>query len=276
MTSGTRDWVGVELTDLRVECRQAAGRRVAVVTLDLPSRRNAMTTSMTQSWVRLVSMLAEDQDLAAVVITGTDPAFSSGGDLSWIASEPDAEVIDLRSRMLRFYRSWLSVRDLEVPTIAAVNGPAVGAGFALALACDIRYAAQSARMGLPFTALGLHPGMGTTWTLRDVAGPAVARDLLMTGRTITGEEALAIGVVARSLPEGEVLPAAVEAAERIAAAAPIATRLTVSALRGAGPADLEDALESEALAQSVTLASEDMLEGIAATRERRAPRFRGR
>ena len=276
MTSGTIDWVGIELTDLRVECRQASGRRIAVVTLDLPSRRNAMTTSMTQSWVRLVAMLAEDQDLAAVVVTGTDPAFSSGGDLSWIASEPDAEVIDLRSRMLRFYRSWLSVRDLEVPTIAAVNGPAVGAGFALALACDIRYAARSARMGLPFTSLGLHPGMGTTWTLRDVAGPAAARELLLTGRTITGEEALAMGVVARALPDGDVLRASVEAAERIAAAAPIATRLTVGALRGTGPADLEDALESEALAQSVTLASEDMLEGIAATRERRVPRFRGR
>ena len=88
--------------------------------------------------------------------------------------------------MLAFYRSWLSIRDLEVPTIAAVNGAAIGAGFAVALACDIRYAAADAKLGVPFTSLGLHPGMATTWSLPNVAGHAVARDLLLTGRIVTG------------------------------------------------------------------------------------------
>ena len=136
---------------------------------------------MTASWVEVMRLLRADGDLAAVVVTGAAPAFCAGGDLTWLVSDPDASVPDLRTRMLAFYRSWLAVRDLEVPTIAAVNGAAIGAGMALALACDLRYVASDARLGVPFTALGLHPGMATTWSLPDVAGSAVARDLLLTG-----------------------------------------------------------------------------------------------
>jgi enoyl-CoA hydratase/carnithine racemase len=269
-------WSTAEFDDLRVEAREASGRRIAVVTLHLPERRNSMSTPMTTSWVRLVGLLRTDEALAAVVVTGTAPAFCAGGDLSWIVKDPDAPVSELRSRMLAFYRSWLSIRDLEVPTIAAVNGHAIGAGFALALACDIRYAAADARLGVPFTSLGLHPGMATTWSLPDVAGHAVARDLLLTGRVVSGQEALALGLVSRALPTGEVLPEAIAAAERVAAAAPIATTLTLQAVRDGGHATFDDALQWEALAQAVTLASEDVHEGIAAAAAKRVPTFRGR
>src|SRR5918993_3799516 len=102
--------------------------------------------------------------------------------------------------MLPFYRTWLAVRDLEVPTIAAVNGPAVGAGLALALACDLRYAVPTARLSAPFTALGIHPGMATTWLLPEVVGLAAARDLLPTGRAVTGADAGAFGLGNRTLP----------------------------------------------------------------------------
>ena len=159
--------------------QEASGRRVAVVRFDLPERRNAMSGPMTASWVALMTALREDPELAAVVVTGTGPAFNAGGDLSWILGDRDATAPQLRRRMLAFYRDWLTVRDLEVPTIAAVNGRAIGAGFAVALACDIRYVATTARMGVPFTSLGLHPGMATTWSLPEVAGVAVARDLLL-------------------------------------------------------------------------------------------------
>lgn len=271
-----RSWWECEFEDLRVELRQASGRRIAVVTLDLPQRRNSMSTPMTTSWVRLMSLLRDDADLAAVVVTGAAPAFSAGGDLSWIVSDPDASVAELRTRMLAFYRSWLSIRDLEVPTIAAVNGSAIGAGFALALACDLRYAADDAKLGVPFTSLGLHPGMATTWFLPEVAGMAVARDLLLTGRIVTGSEALGLGLVSRALPVEDVLPAAIAAAEGIAANAPVATRLTVQALRGGGHASFEDAVHWEALAQAVTLATEDLHEGIAAAAGKRPPTFVGR
>ena len=178
--------------------------------------------------------------------------------------------------MLAFYRSWLSIRDVEVPTIAAVNGHAIGAGLALALACDLRYAAADARLGVPFTSLGLHPGMATTWSLPQVVGPAVANDLLLTGRIVTGAEALGLGMVSQALPAQDVLPAALEAARRIAAAAPVATRLTLEALRSGGQRGLDEALQWEALAQATTLATEDVHEGIAAAAAKRPPTFHGR
>jgi len=271
-----QSWWECPYEDLRVECREASGRHVAVVTFDLPQRRNSMSEAMTASWVRLVDALREDPDLAAVVVTGEGSASNAGGDLSWIVSEPDAQVADLRRRMLAFYRSWLSVKTLEVPVIAAVNGHAIGAGFALALACDIRYVAETARLGVPFTSLGLHPGMATTWSLPNVAGAAVARDLLLTGRIVTGAEAVGLGLASLAVPADEVLDRAVEAAERVAAAAPIATRLTVTALRDGGHASYEDALQWEGLAQAVTLATEDLHEGIAAAAAKRAPTFHGR
>lgn len=272
----TTAWWDEPLQDLQASAREAGGRRIAVVTLDLPDKRNAMSDPMTASWVRLMGMLREDADLAAVVVTGAGAGFSAGGDLAWIVKDPDAQVIDLRHRMLTFYRSWLSIKQLEVPTIAAINGHAIGAGLALALACDIRYAALEAKLGVPFVSLGLHPGMATSWSLPNVAGFAVARDLLLTGRLVSGDEALRLGLVSRVLPGGDVLAEAVAAAERIAAAAPIATKLTVAALRDGGHQSFEDAIEWEALAQSVTLATEDLQEGIAAAAARRSPVFRGR
>jgi len=269
-------WWSTPFEDLRVEAREASGRRIAVVSFDLPERRNAMSTAMTQSWVRLMGLLRQDTELAALVVTGEGSAFNAGGDLSWIVSEPDAQVVDLRRRMLAFYRSWLSVKQLEVPTIAAINGHAIGAGFALALAMDVRYAAADARLGVPFTSLGLHPGMATTWSLPDVAGHAVARDLLLTGRIVTGQEAVGLGLVSLAAPADEVLGHALAAAERVAAAAPIATRLTLQAVRDGGHASYETALEWEALAQAVTLVSDDLHEGIAAAAEKRRPTFHGR
>jgi enoyl-CoA hydratase len=264
---------GGEPADLRVERRPDG---VVVVTLDLPERRNMMSAAMTASWGRVMAELREDRAVRAVVVTGAGSAFCSGGDLSWIGAEPDAGVDDLRTRMLRFYRTWLSVRDLEVPTIAAVNGPAVGAGLAVALACDLRYAAEDARLGVPFTALGMHPGMATTWLLPEVAGLAVARELLLTGRMVTGAEAAAMGLVNRAVPGDRVLGEALAVAAAVAATAPVASRLTKRALASGGHASFEAALEWEALAQPVTLATEDLQEGLRAQRERRPPRFTGR
>ena len=261
------------LEDLRVE-RPADG--VALVTLDLPERRNMMSAAMTASWGRAMSALAMDRGVRAVVVTGAGSAFCSGGDLSWVGGEPGATVEELRARMLPFYRTWLAVRHLEVPTIAAVNGAAVGAGLALALACDLRYAAQDARLGAPFTALGMHPGMASTWLLPEVAGLAVARELLLTGRMVSGEEAAAMGLVNRAVAAADVLDQALLVAAEVAATAPVASRLTKRALAGGGHASFEAALEWEALAQPVTLASQDLQEGLRAQRERRLPRFTGR
>lgn len=249
---------------------------VAVLTLDNPDQRNAMSDEMTASWVAAVDDLAGDRSLRAVVVTGAGSAFCSGGNTGWIASEPDAGVDYLRSRMIAFYRAWLSIRRLEVPTIAAVNGPAIGAGLCLALACDLRYAASSAKLGAPFVKLGMHPGMAATYLLPDVVGEAHARDLLLTGRVVDAEEAHGLGLVSRVFADESFLDEVLEVASGIASNAPIATRYTTLALRDGGHADFEAAVQWEAFAQSITLATGDLQEGIAASKQKRPPQFTGR
>jgi len=262
-----------ELTHLRLE-RPSEG--VVLLTLDNPDMRNAMSDEMTSSWLAAIDELAGDTSVRVVVVTGAGSAFCSGGNTGWIASEPDASVDALRARMMPFYRAWLSVRRLEVPTIAAVNGHAIGAGLCLALACDIRYVAAGAKLGLPFNKLGMHAGMAGTWLLPNVVGPAHARDLLLTGRLVEADEALRLGLVSRVLDSDVFLEEVLATAAGIAATAPIAARLTKIALADGGHGNFESALQWEALAQPMTLATQDLQEGIAAAREKRAPTFRGR
>lgn len=249
---------------------------VVVLTLDNPAQRNAMSDEMTASWVAAIDELVGDASVRAVVVTGEGTAFCSGGNTSWIASEPDASVDYLRTRMIAFYRAWLSIRRLEVPTIAAVNGHAIGAGLCLALACDIRYAADTAKLGVPFVKLGMHAGMAATYLLPNVVGPAHARDLLLTGRIVDADEALGLGLVSRVLPADGFLDDVLETARGIATTAPIPSKLTTVALRDGGHADFEAAVQWEALAQPITLATADLQEGIRAAQEKRAPRFAGR
>jgi enoyl-CoA hydratase len=249
---------------------------VVVLTLALPDRRNAMTAELTDAWTAAMAQLRGDRSVRAVVVTGEGTAFCAGGDLSWISESPDLSVDAIRDRMLPFYRAWLSVRDLEVPTIAAVNGHAVGAGLCLALACDLRYAARGARLSAPFTVLGMHAGMAATWLLPEAVGLPVARELLLTGRAVAGDEAVRIGLVNAVYDADVLLDEAVGVALRIAANGPVAVRLTTAGLRAGAHASLEDALQFEALAQPVTFATADLREGLAASRERRTPRFTGR
>jgi enoyl-CoA hydratase/carnithine racemase len=260
-----------DLTHLRLE-RPAPG--VVRLVLDNPDQRNAMSEPMTASWVRAIDALADDRDVRVVVVTGEGSAFCSGGNTSWIASEPEAGVDHLRDRMMPFYRAWLSIRRLEVPTIAAVNGPAIGAGLCLALACDLRYAASGAKLGAPFVKLGMHAGMGGTFLLPDVVGEAAARDLLLTGRVVDADEALRLGLVSRVIDSDAFGAAVLEAATGIAGNAPIATRYTKVALASRF-SDLEACLQWEALAQPATLTTADLQEGIRAAQERRTAEFTG-
>jgi enoyl-CoA hydratase len=256
-------------TPLRVAQRDA----VTLLTLDVPDRRNAMTAELTAAWVQEVERIRNDRTVRAVVVTGEGSAFCAGGDLSWIGESPDMAVMALRERMLPFYKAWLSVRTLDVPVVAAVNGPAVGAGLCLALACDLRYASPGATFSAPFAKLGMHPGMAATYLLPEVVGLARARDLLLTGRRVGAEEALAMGLV--NGVADDVVAHALDVAHGIADSAPIAVRLTKTALAYAGHHSIDAALDWEGLAQPVTMASADLREGLAAQSERRAPRFTG-
>jgi enoyl-CoA hydratase len=258
---------------LRVD-RPEAG--VAVLTLAVPERRNAMTEELTTAWGNAIRLLAGEESLRCVVVTGEGSAFCAGGDLSWIDAGGSLGVAEIRARMLPFYRTWLAVRDLEVPTVAAVNGAAIGAGLALALACDLRYAVPDAVLSAPFTLLGIHAGMATTWLLPEVAGLQVARELLLTGRAVTGTEAVSLGLINRTFPPETFMTDVLQVARTIAGRAPIATRLTKVALAGGGHSTFDAALDWESLAQPITMATADLREGLRAQRERRPPRFTGR
>jgi enoyl-CoA hydratase/carnithine racemase len=260
-------------------------RDADVVTLVLhdPERRNAMTEAMGRALSARVGELAQDDSVRLVILTGSGRAFSAGGDLGMIeskaragAAQPGGEVREAHRRFMRdFYRLYLSVRDLPCPTLAAINGAAIGAGLCVALACDLRLAARGAKLGLNFTRLGIHPGMGATWTLPRLVGPARAAELLFTGRVVDGAEAEQMGLVNRAVPGEELEGAVRQVAKDIAAAAPLAVRGTKRSLAGAAAASLDQQLEVEADEQARCYESRDLLEGLAAARERRSPRFQG-
>jgi enoyl-CoA hydratase len=265
---------------VRVESRGA----VALVVFDDPERRNAMTEAMGRALTNVVARLSADSAVRAVVLTGAGAAFSAGGDLAMIEAksragrtQPGAAAREANRAFMRdFYRLFLSVRDLPQPSIAALNGAAIGAGLAVALACDLRIAARDAKLGLNFAKLGIHPGMGSSWTLPRLVGPAHAADLLLSGRTIDGVEAERIGLVNRAVPREVVLDEALGRADEIASAAPLAVRGAKRALAQALDVDLDAQLDFEAEQQAICYESADLAEGLRAAREKRPVIFTGR
>ena len=261
---------------LRVE-RASTGvdAGIVVLTLDLPDVRNAMKDELTEAWARATAELRGDRSVRCVVVTGAGRAFCAGGDVGWLASEPDASVNRLRDRMLPFYETWLSLSGLDVPSIAAVNGPAIGAGAALALSCDIRYAGSSARFSVPFAQLGMHAGMATTWLLPEVVGLAAARELLLTGRTCDAQEMRRLGLATEVFDDAALLEATMRRARMVAAGAPVAQRLHKVALARGGHPSFAAALRWESVVQPVTLATRDLQEGLRARAEKRPAVFTG-
>jgi len=249
-------------------------RGVALLKLNLPQMRNAMTAELTAAWTQAMDELRDDLTVRALVVTGDSSSFCSGADLSWLdqgdsqQNTPDR----LRDKMWPFYRNWLAVRDLPFPVVAAVEGPAVGAGLCLALACDLRFASPNAKFSAPFLFLGTHGGMGITWLLPQTIGMPRAREMLYTGREVLADEAMSWGLV--NGIAGDVVSHSLEVAEQIASAAPIATRLTKVGLEQAEHG-FEASLQWEALAQPVTMNTADIHEGVRARRERRKPVFNG-
>jgi enoyl-CoA hydratase len=187
--------------------------RVAVLTLDDPGRRNAFDLGMCDEVVATFDELEARDDVGAVVITGAPPAFCAGADLSHLGGSE-------RDGLLAIYEGFLRVGRCPLPTIAAVNGAAVGAGMNLALICDLRLAGRSARFDTRFLQLGLHPGGGHTWMFRRITGPQAVFAAVVFGEVLSGEEAERAGLVWRCVDDDAVLPTAVEMAARAAAGPP--------------------------------------------------------
>lgn len=251
---------------------------IAVVTLDDPDRRNAMTVEMGEAIQATFGELAQDDSLRVAVLTGAPPAFSAGGDLAMLedfSRRTREEGFDASEDMRAFYQRFLAVRDLPVPVIAAVNGHAVGAGLCVALACDLLLVAHEAKVGLNFARLALHPGMGGSWLLPRHLGQQRAAEWLYTGRLVSGTQAAEAGMALRSLPADEVLDAALALADEIAASSPLVVRQLKESVAAAATSTLPEQLDREAAAQAVNYGTEDLVEGLAAGRERRPPNFTG-
>lgn len=236
--------------------------RVAVVTLNEPKRRNAMSLAMSEALTADLRSLKSSSVAGAVVITGTPPAFSAGADLD------DLERAT-RESLRRIYESFLAVARFPLPTIAAVNGPAVGAGFNLALACDVRVAGRSARFESRFLDLALHPGGGHTWMLRQLLGPQGTAAVVLCGEPLDGDEAVRRGVAWSCVEDGALLDEAVRLAGRAAGAPGELVRDLKGCLREmAAVTDHGQAVERELEPQLRSLGEAPFRERLAALKRR--------
>jgi len=249
---------------------------IATLTLNRPEARNAMTAAMGRRVEEAVATLNARDDVRVVVVTGAGRAFSSGGDLDSLAREAGlSKEGDGLDGGAAFYRLFLSVGRLAAPSIAAINGHAIGAGLCFALGCDLRVMHEQAKVGMTFVKIGIHPGMAASWNLPRLVGPAHAADLLYTGRLVDAREALAMGLVNRVAGDADFARTVHELAESIAANGPVAVRALKETLRGTATRTIDEAVVREAAAQAKTFETADAREGILAIKEKRAPRFSG-
>jgi enoyl-CoA hydratase len=207
--------------------------RVAVVTLVDTERRNAMTATMVAEIVATLDELEADDGTGAVVLTGAPPAFCSGADVAALGSLSEQRDDGERRQVSSIYEGFLRVLRSSLPTVAAVNGPAVGAGLNLALACHVRLAGTSARFDTRFLRIGLHPGGGHAWMLERAVGPQVAAAMLLFGERIDGPRAAEIGLAWACHPDDELIDAAVAFAARAAEVPKELVAMTIATLREA-------------------------------------------
>jgi enoyl-CoA hydratase len=197
---------------VRVDRRE----RVAVVTLVDRERRNAMTATMVAEIVETFDSLEADASVGAVVITGEPPAFCSGADVAALGSLSDEQTEGGRRSIASIYEGFLRVLRSSLPTVAAVNGPAVGAGLNLALACNVRLAGESARFDTRFLRIGLHPGGGHAWMLDRAIGPQAAAAMVLFGQRLDGARAAEVGLAWACHPDDELVDRAVDLASNAA------------------------------------------------------------
>jgi enoyl-CoA hydratase len=248
---------------------------VLLIRLNRPEVRNAFNTAMGREMLDLWTRLTEDcgEHRCAVITGAGDQAFCAGADLK----ERNGMTREAwRAQHELFERAFWALGDLPLPIIAAVNGPAYAGGLELALMCDFIYAVRSARFAFTETALGIIPGAGGTQNLPRAVGERRAKEVIMTAKAFTAEEAAAWGLVNRVCEAREVLPAALDTASAIASNAPLATRQTKKSIRYGGQMELRTAYRFEVEAYNHLVDTDDRREGIAAFNEKRKARFTGK
>lgn len=248
--------------------------RVAVVTLNRPEVMNAFSDTMREDLLRSVREAESNPEVRCVVITGAGRAFCAGGDIASMAelqAKADTSVID--RRMALGSQIVQCLRTMPKPVIAAINGAAAGAGVNLALACDMRFAAKSARFSESFVKIGLVPDWGGTYLLTQIVGTGKALELMMNGDRIDAEEALRLGLVNRIFPDETLREDALRIAQQLAAGPSETLAHIKRAVYIGATGTLVEALAYEAQAQQQVFLSNDAREGMRAFLEKRVPRF---
>ncbi len=252
---------------------------VVTLTMNRPEQRNPLTgNTAVAEFLAAIERIERDRSVRCVILTANGPSFSAGGDIREMKRQASPEVSEMDIR--QDYRGGiqrlpLALFNLEVPVIAAINGHAIGAGLDLACMCDLRIASERAKFAESFVRLGIIPGDGGAWLLPRVIGLARASELAFTGDTIDAQQALAWNLVSRVVPPDELLNAAHELADRIAANPAHALRLTKRLMREALHARLDTVLELSAAFQAISHKTADHAEAVDAFLEKRAPRFSG-
>ncbi len=245
---------------------------IGVVTLNRPTVFNAMSVELLDELACLMAHIDADDEIKCVIITGGSKAFAAGADIAYMSkvNAVEAEII-----MSKFHKAFNAVADLSKPAIAAIAGLALGGGCELALACDIRIAAEGSKMGLPETNLGIFPGGGGTQRLARVVGLGWAKDMILTGDPIDTETAKKIGLVTRVVPADALIEEAKKLASKLAAKAPITTKLLKLNLNNAANTDLTTGLLFEQKTAALLFATEDSIEGLNAFVNKSKPNFKG-
>ncbi|MEM9901086.1 MAG: enoyl-CoA hydratase-related protein [Pseudomonadota bacterium] len=250
---------------------------LAVVELNEPERRNALTAEVKAGLLDISERLAHDRALRAVVLTGAGGVFCAGGDLKKMlerhAAGEAAGAEDQLARMGDTHRWFRNFRDLPVPVISAVDGPAFGAGFGLALLGDIVLASDRAKFSASFATVGVVPDAGLMWSLPRIVGLQRARELFYTARTLSAEEALSLGIALEVHPAEALLPRALDIARQMTQASPLAFRLTKEITARAMECDSDTVLALEAQAQAVCLTSAYHREALSGFAAKRPPKF---
>lgn len=251
-----------------------AASRVATITLNRPDALNSLTVPMKQALLAAFRKVDRDPGVRAVVLTGAGRAFCAGQDLRE-RLEPDAAPLGVEVRE-RYNPIVRAMRGSPKPIVGAINGVAAGAGASLALACDIRIAADTASFALAFGRVGLVPDSGATWFLPRLVGDARAAEMALLNEPIRADEAARIGLIGRVVAADQLLAEATAIASKLAAGAPKAIALTKRALNSTWDRDLDAALEYEAHLQDTAGRTADHAEGMAAFLEKRPPHFTGK
>jgi enoyl-CoA hydratase/carnithine racemase len=251
---------------------------VAKITLNRPERLNAITREMEQELIESLADIHNDEDIKVLVLTGAGRAFCSGGDVSEnMVEEYGGSVQKVSDTFHHVYQGIiLQLFNLDIPTIGMINGAAVGLGFDLALACDIRIGSENAKFMVAFTKMGLTPAAGGAWLMPRVMGLAKAAEFIYTADLLEAEEALRLGVLNRLVPAASLEKETMALAGKISQNSPLANRLAKLQLHRGLDTDLGTALELGATCQAICLTSEDSREALVAFREKRKPVFKGR